>query len=327
MGKIRKQRNLVTKLKKNSMKTYFIERCTGGAVNFWKTVKPFFSKKKCNSGDHNIILCEDNTIINDKCEVSEKFNTFFSTVADKIGEDIVYDPATHPSIVEIKNHVDVEKNFEFQHITSDKIEKIIDKIHIKKVSGFDNIPAKVIKQCKPIVSNQLTSLINLSIDTGVFPDSLKKAQVTLLHKKNDPLSKTNYRPVSVLPVVSKIFEKVFETQLSDFFDTIFSPFLCAFRRGHGCQTRLLENWREALDKNYYIASVLMDLSKAFDCLPHAILLDKLSAYGVSDHSVSLLKSYLSNRKQQIKVNSVLRNWADIHKGVPQGSILIQCLHK
>ena len=323
--KFRKQRNLVTKLKKNSMKTYFLERCTGGAknVNFWKTVKPFFSNK-CNSGDQNIILCEDNKIINDTCEVSEKFNTFFSTVADKIGEDTVYDPTTHPSILEIKNHVDVEKNFEFQHITSDKIEKIIDKINIKKASGFDNIPAKVIKQCKPIISNQLTSLINLSIDTGVFPDSLKKAQVTPLHKKNDPLSKTNYRPVSVLPVFSKIFEKVFETQLSDFFDTIFNPFLCAFRRGHGCQTtllRLLEDWREALDKNYYIASVLMDLSKAFDCLPHAILLDKLSAYGVSDNSVSLLKSYLSNRKQQIKVNSVLSNWADIHKGVPQGSIL------
>jgi hypothetical protein len=142
-----------------------------------------------------------------------------------------------------------------------------------------------------------------------------------LHKqKNDPLSKTNYRPVSVLPVFSKNFEKVFETQLSDFFDTIFNPFLCAFRCGHGCQTtllRLLEDWREALDKNYYIASVLMDLSKAFDCLPHAILLDKLSAYEASDYSVSLLKSYLSNRKQQIKVNSVLRNWADIHKGVPQ----------
>jgi hypothetical protein len=78
------------------------------------------------------ILCENNKIINDTCEVSEKFNTFFSTVADKIGQDIVYDPATHPSIAEIKNHVDVEKNFEFQHIPSDKIEKIIDKINIKK---------------------------------------------------------------------------------------------------------------------------------------------------------------------------------------------------
>ena len=87
----------------------------------------------------------------------------------------------------------------------------------------------------------------------IYKDSLKKAQVTPLHKKNDPLSKTDYRPVSVLPVFSKIFEKVFETQLSDFFDTIFNPFLCAFRRGHGCQTtllRLLEDWREALDKKF-----------------------------------------------------------------------------
>ena len=85
-------------------------------------------------------------------------------------------------------------------------------------------------------------MINLSIDTGVFPDSLKKVQVTPLHKKNDPLSKTNNRPVSVLSVFSKIFEKVFETQLSDFFDTIFNPFVCAFRRGHGCQTTLLSDF-------------------------------------------------------------------------------------
>ena len=135
----------------------------------------------------------------------------------------------------------------------------------------------------------------MSIDTGVFSDSLRKPQVTPLHKQNDPLSKANYRPVSVLPVFSKNFEKVFETQLSDFFDTIFNPFLCAFRRGHGCQItflRLLEDGREALDTNYYIASVLIDLSKDFECLPHAILLDKLSAYGVSDNLVSLLKSYL-----------------------------------
>ena len=100
--------------------------------------------------------------------------------------------------------------------------------------------------------------------------------------------------------------------------------MCAFRRGHGCQTtllRLLEDWREALDKNVYVSAVLMDLSKAFDCLPHNILLDKSSAYVVSSQSVSLLKSYLSNRKHQIKINSVLNDWADIQKGVPQGSIL------
>jgi hypothetical protein len=92
-------------------------------------------------------------------------------------------------------------------------------------------------------------LINLSINTGVFPDSLKVAQVTPIHKKNDPLNKSNYRPVSVLPIFSKVYEKVIEIQLADYFDKIFNPFLCAFRRGHGCQTtllRLLEDWHETL---------------------------------------------------------------------------------
>jgi hypothetical protein len=81
---------------------------------------------------------------------------------------------------------------------------------------------------------------------------------------------------------------------------------------HGCQTtlrRLLEDWRNALEKNQYVAAVLRDLSKTFDCLPHAILLDKLSAYGTSTDSVSLLESYFSNRKQQIKINSILSSWS------------------
>ena len=134
--------------------------------------------------------------------------------------------------------------------------------------------------------------------------------------------KTNYRPVSVLSIFSKIFEKILEQQLSDFFENIFNPYLCAFRRDHGCQItllRLLEDWRNALVKNQYVAAVLMDLSKASF---HDILLDKLSAYGMSTDSVSLLESYISNRKQQIKISSILSSWADIQKGVSQGSILI-----
>jgi hypothetical protein len=137
--------------------------------------------------------------------------------------------------------------------------------------------------------------------------------------------KTNYRPVSVLSIFSKIFEKILEQQLSDFFENIFNPYLCAFRRDHGCQTtllRLLEDWRNALVKNQYVAAVLMDLSKASF---HDILLDKLSAYGMSTDSVSLLESYISNRKQQIKINSILSSWADIQNGVSQGSILIALL--
>ena len=158
----------------------------------------------------------------------------------------------------------------------------------------------------------------------MFPDQLKLAQVIPLFKKLDPLDVKNYRPVSILPIISKVFEKVLSEQLSEYFDNIFHNFLCAFRKGHGCQTtllRLLEDWKSALDKNYFVAAILMDLSKAFDCLPHDILLCKLTAYGLSSKSVTLLGNYLSNRKQQIRLEGVVSEWADISKGVPQGSIL------
>ena len=323
--KFRKQRNFVTKLKRKSMKTYFLERCSGGTKSgdFWKTIKPFFSKKG-SSGEQKIVLNESDKIVNDQKEVANHFNNFFSTVAENIGKDTVYDPSDHPSLIEIKKQNDCTNKFVFEKVTTDKVEKIINNINIKKATGADGIPAKIIKCSKSIIAPQITSILNMSIDQNVFPDKLKKAQVTPLYKKNDPLLKTNYRPVSVLCIFSKIFEKILEQQLSDFFENIFNPYLCAFRRDHGCQTtllRLLEDWRNALENNQYVAAVLMDLSKAFDCLPHDILLDKLSAYGMSTDSVSLLESYLSSRKQQIKINGILSSWSDIQKGVPQGSIL------
>ena len=94
-----------------------------------------------------------------------------------------------------------------------------------------------------------------------------------------------------------------------------------FRKGHACQTtllRLLEDWKSALDKNCYMAAVLMDLSKAFDCLPHNILLSKLAVYGLSSQSVKLLESYLTGRKQQVKIQGVVSGWQILQKGVPQG---------
>ncbi|KAK3101622.1 hypothetical protein FSP39_004953 [Pinctada imbricata] len=124
--------------------------------------------------------------------------------------------------------------------------------------------------------------------------------------------------------MSKIFEKALSSQLSEFFEPIFNKFLCVFRKGYGCQTtllRLIEDWKMALDQNMYVAAILMDLSKAFDCLPHNVLLRKLEAYGLSGDSLQLIHSYLSNRRQQVKIGNSLSRWADIHKGVPQGSIL------
>ena len=154
----------------------------------------------------------------------------------------------------------------------------------------------MIKLAKPVATGPITSLINKSIETSIFPDQLKVAQVKPLFKnKNDQLDKTKYRLVSVLPAFSKFVERTIFDQLSSFLENHSHPFLSSFRSGHGCQTALLkiiEDWKKALDDNKFVAAILMDLSKAFDCLPHNLLVLKLKTYGFSDSALDLLFSYL-----------------------------------
>ena len=162
------------------------------------------------------------------------------------------------------------------------------------------------------------------INVHTYPTRLKEARLTPIFKKNESLDKQNYRPVSILQITSKIFERSINDQLSSHFEKIFSHLLSAFRSGYGCQSvliKILEDWRQALDNNLYVASILMDLSKAFDCLPHDLLLTKLKAYGLSDSATDLVHSYLNNRKQCVSVGPNLSTFETIVKGVPQGSIL------
>ena len=176
----------------------------------------------------------------------------------------------------------------------------------------------------PSLSQPICNIANAIICKETFPNRLKMAQVTPIFKKDDPFIPKNYRPVSILPTLSKIYERLISDQLSEHFNKIFHNFLSAFRPAYGCQTtllRIVEDWKEALDKDMYVGAVLMDLSKAFDCLPHDLLVAKLEAYGVSQGSCKLLESYLGQRHQRVKIGDFFSTWSKIIKGVPQGSIL------
>ena len=168
-------------------------------------------------------------------------------MADSIGQGVSFDSETHPSICKIRENKKVEKSkFSFSCIDGSKVSKLIDKLQIKKATRVDKLSCKILKLGKPALQSPLTDLINLSIRTATFPDYLKCAQVAPLHKKNDPMDKTNFRPVSVLTTTSKLYENILSEHFSLYFDDIFYQYLCAFRKGHGCQTtllRLLEDWR------------------------------------------------------------------------------------
>ena len=153
---------------------------------------------------------------------------------------------------------------------------------------------------------------------------MKLADITPVFKKDDSTDKSNYRPISILPNLSKMFEKCIYNQLSIFFDKVLSKYQCGFRKDFSaqhCLLKLLEQWKESVDQVFVFGALLTDLSKAFDCLYYELLVVKLTAYGMEDSAVRFVSDYLTNRKQRTKIGSNYSSWRDALFGVPQGSIL------
>ena len=212
--------------------------------------------------------------------------------------------------------------FSFQPVTIEEVKNIVRALKTNKVVGGE-IPTKILKECD-FTFYVLTKCINKSIDIGYFPDSLKLANVTPVFKKGYPLDKANYRPASILPLLSKVYERVIYNQLSDYADNFLNNILYGFRKAHSTRHalfKLLQSWQQVLDSGGFVGTILMDLSKAYDCIPHNLLIAKLECYGVDKASLTLVLDYLNRRKQRTKIGSSFSSWCDINTGVPQGSIL------
>ena len=164
----------------------------------------------------------------------------------------------------------------------------------------------------------------LTTYNGIFPNNLKNADISPVFKKGDRLDKSNYRPVSILPPLSKIFERIMFFQINKYMDPKLSMYLCGFRKNmsaQNCLLVMLEKWRTSLDNKGSCGVLLTDLSKAFDCLIHDLLIAKLHAYGFDYSALKLIHNYLTGRCQRIRINSRYNSWNDIIFGVPQGSII------
>ena len=164
-----------------------------------------------------------------------------------------------------------------------------------------------------------------TITEGNFIADFKKAEVLPPYKNSGRADKSNYRPISILSNVSKLYERCLYSQLYDYFDNnIFSKNQCGFRKGFSTQHTLLvmiEKMKTARDNKQFCAAILTNLSKAFDCICHDLLIAKLNAYGVDQNALKLVYDYLSDRSRKIKVGSSFSDYLGIIYGVPQGSIL------
>ncbi len=188
-----------------------------------------------------------------------------------------------------------------------------------------NIPTKQLKLVGDIIVEPLMQIWNNEvIENKKFPNKLKYADITPIFKKLECILVDNYRPVSILPVVSKIFERIMQKQMNIFVENRLSPYLCGYRKGYNAQyalTAMIEKWKKSLDNKGIGGAILMDLSKVFDTINHELLIAKLEAYGFDESALAIILSYLSDRRQRTKINTSFSTWLELLKGVPQGSVL------
>ena len=192
----------------------------------------------------------------------------------------------------------------------------------KKATGYDGIPCKLLK----IGAFPREYYANVSIYLSLNANSLMCWNLlrSLPSFKQSTGYVKNYRPVSILTALSKVFERCHSNQLLFYFEERFSKFLSGLRKGYGCQStllRMMEDWKSSLDDGNNVGTIAVDLSKAFDSLPHGLLVAKLFAHGVTLPACKRLCGYLHNHHQRVKIRDAKSDWLNIEKGIPQGSIL------
>ena len=335
-------------MREKAIKARFKKATEKGVVSnkdFWNLVKPFLSNKGGLSGN-DITLVKEGKLITDDHALTEIFNDHYVNIVEKtsgkkpsnlaeivgcerdgeIVSLIVDKYKDHPSVVAINQDRGAAfEVFSFQEVDFQELRRLLDSMDEKKSTGEDQIPPKLVSLAAAELEIPLTNAINMSIRSCKFPDIAKRAAVCPLDKgESDPTVERNFRPVSVLNAFSKIFEKVMKKQLKSHLDKSLSIFIAAYRGLYSTQhvlIRLIENWRSKLDNDYIMGAVLMDLSKAFDCIPLDLLIAKLSAYGFDENSLALIYSYLKRRQQSVRINNTYNSFQNMVSGVPQGSTL------
>ena len=273
-------------------------------------------------------IATQNGIINDEADIANELNEYFVNIQEQIGNNtdagVDLDHTKLANFVHSRLNTDTVYNIPL--LTPKQTIDIMDKISSNKASGYDGLSVRVLKKIIPVFANPLCKLLNLSISTNSFPNHWKMAKVTPLYKGGAQNDINNYRPISVLPVLSKILEKHVASSLSKFVrkNNLLYELQSAFRRGHSTETALIRLTGQILmnmDNDNVTGLVLIDFRKAFDVIDHELLLKKLSIYGATPSSVAWFKSYLSERKQFISLGKTTSEQLTVKQGVPQGSIL------
>ena len=324
-------RNKVTTMCRKAKASYFcnkIEEYKDNPKLLWKHFKSLGYSQK-SKGNSKIVLDIDNEKCFDSKRIVEHINDFYINVASNLVSKL----PVIPKIFDVGSQVFksyysdiniVPKSFKITRVTENFIHKELLNLNPHKSTGIDDIQSKFLKEGANEIKSIITHIINLSIDTNTVPDELKFAKVKPLFKKNSRLDVGNYRPVSILCIVSKILERSVYVQMEKYLNenNIIYGNQSGFRKGFStdtCLINLTDQIKMQLSQGNFVGMVLLDLQKAFDTVDHDILCNKLEAMGMD--FTDWFKSYLGGRQQVVIANDVSSEPMTVKCGVPQGSIL------
>lgn len=317
-------KNKLCQIIKKSQKLYYHNKIIehkNDSKRKWIIIKQIINKHHVSKLGSDKFLIE-NEMITDKKAIVEAFNNFFLNIGNNVSR-LINDSSLDPLYC-MKNRI--RNSLYFTPTNPEEVRSLVKSLKDKS-SGSDNMQPKVLKACHNIIALPLSTIINQCILSGVFPNELKVARIIPIYKgKGDSQELVNYRPISLLNCISKIFEKIIFKRLVSFADKykILDDNQYGFRSKRSTNTAIISTVNritQALENNEYVAGIFLDFSKAFDTINHQILLKKLEHYGIRGLSLELIRNYLSNRLQYVSYNGSDSCFGRITCGIPQGSIL------
>ena len=318
----RRLKNRVNHSIKASKRDYYhsyFEDNVGKAKATWNGINTLLSRKKNFAQASKLIIGD--AVITNPCELSNAFNRHFTEIGPNLASQI------NPPRVCFRDFVEsCDSTFELELLTTDVLHNLVNDIPSGKADGLDGIPISLLKLSFKFIASSLTHIFNLVISTGIIPNDWKSARITPIYKADSKVDPANYRPISVLSVIGKLFEKAIFNQVYAYLNenNLLSKYQSGFRPMHSTLTALIDitdNWYLNIDGGLTNAILFIDLKKAFDTIDHEILLSKLELYGFKGASLNLFRDYLSDRTQVTVINNVKSETSRIRCGVPQGSIL------
>lgn len=323
--KYRRYRNRLVSIMRGSKKQFFVGFFNENIQNckkIWEGVNQLTNLRK-KSKNVNISINIAERIVSEPTAVANEFNTYFCGIAEKVRSKIPVTTASYRDYLKKR----YPRSFFFRPTDKDEVKKIIGSLDQSKSIGPNSIPFKVLKIMNDEIATILAKMFNLSISKGKFIDALKIVKVVPIFKnKGSPLEVGNYRPISLLSNIDKIFEKLVHQRMTSYLEAknILYKRQFGFRKKNSTTHSLIcltENIRGALEKGDLACGIFIDLQKAFDTVDHEILLAKLENYGFRGLSNDWIRSYLTGRKQFVHIAGKNSKQEQVKHGVPQGSVL------